>query len=95
MWSKDSMYTKFDWCYCVELQGAKLSPLEEHFICPDTTFEVFTFKLCPHKKLDSMFVHFPVPVASSSAFPSRPTSMFCDNYVIQYFHDLANYTIMQ
>jgi len=31
-----------------------------------------------------MFVHLAVPVASSSAAPSRPTSTFCASYVAQY-----------
>ena len=43
--------------------------------------------------LDSMFVHLAVPVASSSALPSRRTSTFSDFYVAPYCHDFANYTV--
>ena len=38
-----------------------------------------------------MFVHLAVPVTSSSAFPSGPTSTFCDFYATQYCCDFANY----
>ena len=44
-----------------------------------------------HGKVRQKFVHLAVPVASSSAFPSRPTLMFCDFYVTQYCRDFANY----
>ena len=35
-----------------------------------------------------MLVHFTVPIASSSAVPSTPISMFCDFYVTEHY---ANY----
>ena len=37
------------------------------------------------EELDSMFMHFAVPVTSSSAIPSTPTSLFCDFYVGQFY----------
>ena len=43
------------------------------------------------EKLVSMFLHLAVPISSSTAFSSRPTSMFCDIYVAQYCRDFAKY----
>ena len=42
------------------------------------------FCLSPTCKLDSMFVHLAVLIASSSDFLSKPTSTFRDFYVAQY-----------